>query len=548
MKAKTTFIIGLLLSAAIIHLPSYAAIKKETIRTPATRNFLFIENNTDNNFFITPLDALDPRLTGSNRWTGLKATDKQHSGQQSLGYVDPGKLVTISKNEYVDMWLDNAPISHPFLGLRCINWYKSCNLDSGMISPQSTDQYGFYGSFRPDAAGGIWGHALLADSVYYYVKQISPGSALELTVNICRTKEQYDAARGQRCKDQNSGEWLAGQITHIKDAHLRLNNTNSMSEVFINSDGIPLLGEGNTDCHTIVLNNKSGLVCKMVSYSLEANKTNSRIRINPSINNPALSAAIDSRRDFQFSLNGTAWRNLSSGTKYFTLDDMKGSDSLYIFMSADFFKQMVKLGIADANTRDLFNIQFRNTLSPESGWYEFSTSTALIIKPRDFGVSIISEDYQLNPHRDGKVEKNAEPLNFDYIVTTSGKTAADQVLISVTGPAGSVKGKPYCIFSSPDNKVKVPFPAYLTFTTQKGRQVENAPCDGIWHDMTNALWAAAPWTDISGDAGLLNKTNVTFSIPMDNKISERTVDDIGWYGDVSASGKIHVRATWRNVK
>ncbi len=59
--------------------------------------------------------------------------------------------------------------------------------------------------------------------------------------------------------------------------------------------------------------------------------------------------------------------------------------------------------------------------------------------------------------------------------------------------------------------------------------------------MTDALWLTTPWTDISGEVGQMDKTTVKFSIPMDNAISLRTVDDNGWFGEVSASGEIHVR-------
>ncbi len=104
------------------------------------------------------------------------------------------------------------------------------------------------------------------------------------------------------------------------------------------------------------------------------------------------------------------------------------------FFHKIFFKQMVKLGISDSNTNDLFNFRMHNALAPESGWYEFSTSSQLIIKPRDFSVSIISKDYVQNPSRTGKIGRNSPSLDFDYIVTTNGKTSADEVLISVTGP------------------------------------------------------------------------------------------------------------------
>ena len=87
----------------------------------------------------------------------------------------------------------------------------------------------------------------------------------------------------------------------------------------------------------------------------------------------------------------------------------------------------VALGISDSGTRDLINFRFQNTTSPESGWYEFSTSNQLIIKPRDFSISIISDDYDNSPHREGYVGPAEPALEFGYFVTTSGKTAADQV-------------------------------------------------------------------------------------------------------------------------
>ncbi|GCH11559.1 polymerized tip adhesin of ECP fibers [Escherichia coli] len=109
-------------------------------------------------------------------------------------------------------------------------------------------------------------------------------------------------------------------------------------------------------------------------------------------------------------------------------------------------------------------------------------------------------------------------------------------------------GRSYCVFSSDDGKAKVPFPATLSFITRNGAtKTYDAGCDDSWRDMTDALWLTTPWTDISGEVGQMDKTTVKFSIPMDNAISLRTVDDNGWFGEVSASGEIHVQATWRNI-
>jgi hypothetical protein len=36
--------------------------------------------------------------------------------------------------------------------------------------------------------------------------------------------------------------------------------------------------------------------------------------------------------------------------------------------------------------------------------------------------------------------------------------------------------------------------------------------------MTDALWLTTPWTDASGDIGVMNKTTVKFSIPMNDTV------------------------------
>ena len=79
----------------------------------------------------------------------------------------------------------------------------------------------------------------------------------------------------------------------------------------------------------------------------------------------------------QFSLNGSSWKTGEQYCLLLHLQRVKSADSIYVFFSSNFFKQMVNLGISDINTKDLFNFRFQNTTSPESGWYEFSTSNTL---------------------------------------------------------------------------------------------------------------------------------------------------------------------------
>ncbi|MDM4208855.1 MULTISPECIES: fimbrial adhesin EcpD [Klebsiella] len=536
-----------MLTAALCVSRVHAAVTKTVWSDAPAMQFVFVENNSDDNFFVTPGGARDPRMTGANRWTGLKYTGSGTIYQQSLGYIDNGYNTPLYANWKFDMWLENSPASGPLSGLRCINWYSGCDMVTSLILPQTTDASGFYGVTVPTGAQK-WMHGMMTDAFYQYLQQMSVGSSFSMTINACQTSVNYDASSGARCKDQASGSWYVRKVTHTKAANLKLINTNALAEVFINSDGVPTLGEGNADCRTQTIGTRSGLACKMVNYNLQHNGlSNIYIHIFPAISNSALASAVGIY-DMQFSLDGSSWKPVNGIAQYYTFNEMKSSDSIYVFFSSNFFKQMVALGISDVNTKDLFNFRFYNTDVPESGWYEFSTSNTLIIKPRDFSISIISDEYTTTPTREGYVGSGEPSLDFGYIVTTSGKTAADEVLIKVTGPTQAIGGRSYCIFSSPDGVTKVPFPAILAFTTQSGTtKTYDAGCDDTWRDMTDALWLSTPWTDISGETGVMDKTTVKFSIPMDDAISLRTVDDNGWFGEVSASGEIHVQATWRNI-
>lgn len=380
MKAKWLALLLIMISPFFTFQAARAAITP-TILGDITQQYVFIENNSDSNFFVTPATGIiDPRMTGSNRWTGLKYNGAGTIYQVSLGYIDNG-LNTVTGNNYkFDMWLEEAPISHPLLGQRCINWYPGCNLETSLILPQITDDKGFYGLTTP-SAGTHWQHGMMSDSFYQYLQQVAVGGSFSMKINACRTLINYDASTGARCKDQSTGIWQIRKVTQTKVGHLRLINTGSLAEVFINSDGVATLGEGNIDCQRQTIATRSGISCKMVNYTLQHNGlSNVSIHVFPAISNSSLLSAI-AVGDMQFSLDRNTWKALSGIANYYTFNEMKASSAIYVFFSENFFKQMVRLGISDINTRDLFNFRFQNTATGESGWYEFSTSNTLIVKP-----------------------------------------------------------------------------------------------------------------------------------------------------------------------
>ncbi len=133
--------------------------------------------------------------------------------------------------------------------------------------------------------------------------------------------------------DQASGNWYVRNVTHTKAANLRLINTHSLAEVFINSDGVPTLGEGNADCRTQTIGSRSGLSCKMVNYTLQTNGlSNTSIHIFPAIANSSLASAVGAY-DMQFSLNGSSWKPVSNTAYYYTFNEMKRAQTRSMFSS-----------------------------------------------------------------------------------------------------------------------------------------------------------------------------------------------------------------------
>lgn len=539
-------------------MPTSAQVRKLILNDLSAQPFLFIENDIDDNFFVTPINNLNPRMTGGNRWTLKKASlDTILHRQQSLGYIDNGENTPLEYDSMFDMWIENGPVSHPLKGLRCISRYRTCDLETSLISPQTTDINGFYGVKVPSNQAGlsrIWQHGMMADAFYLYLRHMSVGNSFSMVINTCQTPATYEATKGYRCKDQDKGIWEVRKVTHTKGANLKLFSTNSLAEIFISSDGIPSLGEGNANCKLVTLKpgptsrHADGVSCKVIDYELIADGASSHsIRVFPVATNSALSSKLNAY-DIQFSLDGSSWKSVKNDNHYFDLDDLKSSRAIYIFLSTDFFKKMLAQGISGIESENLLRFIVRNTIAQESGWYEFSPSAKLIVKPRNFSVNIISDEYTTIPTREGYVGYEYPSLDFGYIVTTSGKTAADVVQIKVSGPREIISGRSYCIFSSSDGVTKVPFPGMLSFLTKNGKyRTYDAGCDNTWHDITDALWMINPWAANAKEEGILNKTKIKFSIPVNDVISQRTSDNKIWFGEVSASGEIHVKAIWRNI-
>ncbi len=517
-----------------------------------SNSFLFVENNLDDDYFITPMKSLDPRMTGSSSWT----MSKWQSGsivnkQRSLGYINSYTHYTIPNNRNVDIWFEQPPVNRAITGLRCLIDYAGCPPDSGVIPAALVDNDGFYKARTP-SSGTRWNHGLISMAFYQFLRVLPTGDTFEMIINNCWTEEDYDVHNGGRCKDATRGSWYQQKVQHTKSAHLILKPTNSLSEVFIDSEGNPTIGEGGVECFKYrqsggTASTRDGVVCKMLDLSLTMANGSSSSSIAFSLSAEGLSFTPNNAA-LRLSFDGNNWTNLNGDFSFSKLAS-SGSKALYIFFSNAFFKELAASGLNYMDSSQFLKINITNSLTPESGFYEFRPSNKILIKPRNFGISIISDAFAISPHKDGRVESGEPPLEFGYILTTSGRTEADKVSVQVTGPTGRVLNSDYCLLSARDNTFRVPFPGFLIFTRSDGaveRLAHN--CTEKWFDITHALWSQIPWDDVSGDTGVMNKTRLKLQFPMDNSVSQRTTELEFWEGIVSASGEIRVSATWRNIE
>ncbi|CRY56532.1 Uncharacterised protein [Yersinia intermedia] len=529
----TNKVIPLVVFTAAFYQPVAISAQVTVLPDAEQTQYIFIENSADSNYFVTPTAAVLPHMAG------VKSSSARGNNGLTLGYIDNGQMTELAANNRLDMWLENSNIQRPLTGFRC----GGGAVCSGL--PQSIDEKGFYGVTLP-VSGSRGAQGMMSDSFYYYLAQRPVGDVLRMDINLCSTSEEYDASNGARCKDRELANWSKRSVSHQKVAHLRLKEVNAVSQILINTDGIPVVGQDSADCRNHSLAGQTGIMCKMLSYDLNAsaNINNSAIHLYPVINNPLLVSAT-AANDIKFSLNGNDWKSTSGSNDYFTFNEMKGNQGIYVYFSSQFFKQMLKQG--NLQTRDLLHFRFVNNASVGAGYYDISSSNELIIQPRDFELTITSTDGSANPQRQGSVGVGHAPLVFDYNLSTSGMTQADSVKIMVSGPSQKIGGIDYCIFSSADNSIQVPFPAQLNVSGTRGAASRfSASCNSQWFDITNIGWGTSRAKDNPAVIGTRESANVSFVIPMDAPVSLKTVSGDSWLGEVSASGEIHVQATWND--
>ncbi|MEL2241739.1 fimbrial protein [Leclercia adecarboxylata] len=498
--------------------------------------YLFIENNVDNEYFITP-SATDPRFTGANVWTKYK------TNQDSLGYM--GYAGWARNNSYIDMWIEDSPINMPFNGIRCrIANGQKCP-STGYVAAAASDNNGFYHTRSGTSTyDGSYAFASLSPTAYEYFKNQSAGNKDNFILNFCFNDKDYDYGAGERCNTLSTGYWYKLKFNVTKIGHLKLRSTGALAEVWTASDGTPSVTIGTDTCQTGVVAGKNGLICKMVSYSLEETTRLNALNFKLIVDKTKLGFT-PAYNEIKYSGDAVKWTNYNTSTDYYNVFNTSG-DYVYLFFQDTFFKKLVNAGKSITANDDIFTFNFQNAAVPESGYYQFTTSTTLNIIPKEYGISIISSDQMANPKRTGKIGSE-QPIAFDYQITTSAPRQADSITVQVVGNSAKVNGRPYCVFTSADNTLKVPIPAYISFTTTEGATVtKRNSCSEAPVDITKASWVQTAW-NANIDDSFYYKTNLKLLFPMDDGRSHFTVSGQEWMGTVSASGEIKATATWVGV-
>ncbi|MEQ4763054.1 fimbrial protein [Klebsiella aerogenes] len=504
-----------------------------------SNTYLFIENQVDNEYFITS-GSLSPRFSGANVWT------KYPSNQRSLGYL--GNSSWSYSSRYFDLWIKNSPIGKPFIGLRCMTTGSECP-SSGYLAPDVIDKEGIYHVMSGSSIeNGSYGAGTLSNEAYEYFRSQSVGATDTLDLNLCYmdSRKDYDYSSGKRCKDlSDSGTWKYYTVSLTKVGHLTLENTGAMADIWVASDGSPSVNSGSELCQVGVVGRDTGLICKLIAYKLSQTE-----RVTTSLD---FSMIIDtgilgfkpSASDVKYSGDGVTWNNFSSSVTYSKVFTTSGK-YVYIFLSNSFFKKELQSGSSIANKESLFTFYFDNSITPQSGYYQFTPSSVINITPKEYGISIVSTNGDPSPTDDGLIGSE-KPITFEYKITTSASRQADSIKAQVVGNTVDMNGIKYCLFTSADGKLNVPIPAYLSWVSAtEGNMIKRNSCGDSAVDMTNAKWVQTAW-NANVDTGYFFTTNLRLVFPMNDNISKHTVDGSDWMGTVNANGELKVTATWVGV-
>lgn len=535
-----------MLKKIILFLVAYSSINGAAYSANASvsQGYTFIENNIDNEFFIA-----GEKRNGNNRFNGANVYSKyavQNNDQDSLGYMGVNASI-FSRDGIGEIWLENSPINSPFIGNRCKR--RSGDCPSNGAWPGDILHNGVY-NIRQSSTNGTSNYVrpIFSDNFYNYLLSLPTGTVTTFKLGSCFLRDSnipsYDPSNNINCPYLLSQGYRGSQdletFIATKQAHLKLIATNAIQEIFVDETGNPSIGLGSDLCKIGVVQGETGTICKVVELEYTGHiGDNLTLQITY---DTSLIPFTPGRNELMFSGDGKNFishRNSSNFNKLMKNDDQY----IYFFFSSSY---LLKLVTQTSSVNDkAYSLFFENSGYSQSGYYQFTPSNRVIIKPRRYGVSIIPSDFIADSKRQGKIGPNEKPISFEYIVTTSGFRQANTITAEVSGPTMKLKDNNYCIFSSSDNSIQVPFIGYLIYKDENNKKIQNRTgCNKEIISLNNAKWELTPWDSPSQDYGSYYRTTISLDFPMNNSQSLFSLSGDDWIGTVFADGEVTIRAQW----
>ncbi len=149
----------------------------------------------------------------------------------------------------------------PLTGLRVINWYAGVQYDhQSYPAAKTTDaRCGIYGATVTSGGAEVDARHVVRRVLPVFATNARRQQVFTMTHQCLPDLQNYDASGGARCKDRGLATGMFA-TSPIRKQYLRLINTHSLAEVFINSDGVLTLGEGERHRRTQTIGSRSGLL------------------------------------------------------------------------------------------------------------------------------------------------------------------------------------------------------------------------------------------------------------------------------------------------
>lgn len=506
------------------------------------QDYIFFENTLDKEYFIASY-VRNPRFSGSNVW------NKFRSEQDSLGYMGTDQSLTNGYN--VDFWMEDGKITGPYQGLRCQISDKKCP-PTGYLPAELVNNNG---AFKMIAGASIdqggKARASFASGAYEHFKNKTVDSTEDISLHACQTKEDYNPAAGQFCKDASRGNYWIFDFNLTKKGHVTLYDTKAFQEIWYGTDGTIYLNPNAQYCQMAVVKGSNGVVCKMLKYNAQGNTANySRDIYLHMITDNAAFNFTPAAADLQIDGGNGVWKDYNDDNTHNRVSEMlrSGDNYISVFFNQSFFKKLAAKKVNLRNIDNLFTFALRNKALIQSGFYQFSVATKIELIPREYSVSIQPKGLPegTTPVKSGKIN-DYQPITFEYIVKQSAPRQADTIKAYVNAESVMKNGESYCLFRSADNTLQVPIPAWLSMYDDANQEIkEYSGCNiNKQLDMRSARWSEEPWDSFG--SGYFYRADLKLTFPMDHPVSQYTVDDIDWLGKVRAEGEIRVEAQWNGV-